>query len=77
MPIDKRTGKPYPAEEGVGDKTEQLPGMLDPISQAKADKKKKEPQPQQPTKPKAYKKGGSVSRGDGICRKGHTKGKMV
>jgi len=24
-----------------------------------------------------YKKGGSVTRGDGACMKGHTKGKMV
>lgn len=24
-----------------------------------------------------FKKGGKVSRGDGICKKGHTKGKMV
>ena len=26
---------------------------------------------------KGYKKGGSVTRADGICKKGHTKGKMV
>jgi hypothetical protein len=26
---------------------------------------------------KKYAKGGSVSRGDGCCKKGHTKGKMV
>ena len=24
-----------------------------------------------------YAKGGSVTRGDGICRKGHTKGRMI
>ena len=28
-------------------------------------------------KVKKYAKGGSVSRGDGCCKKGHTKGKMV
>jgi hypothetical protein len=28
-------------------------------------------------KPKAYAKGGSVTRADGMCSKGHTKGKMV
>lgn len=38
MPIDKRTGKYYPAEEGYGDKTDPLPGMLDPISQARQDR---------------------------------------
>ena len=26
---------------------------------------------------KGYKKGGGVTRADGICKKGHTKGKMV
>ena len=59
------------------DVTEPLPGMLDPISQAKMDKKKKE----QETKPKGYKSGGSVSsaskRADGCCVKGKTRGKMV
>ncbi len=63
--------------EGVGDKIEPLPGMLDPISQAKMDKKKKE----QETKPKGYKSGGMVSsaskRADGCCVKGKTRGKMV
>jgi hypothetical protein len=63
--------------EGVGDKTEPLPGMLDPISQAKMDKKKKE----QETKPKGYKSGGMVGsaskRADGCCVKGKTRGKMV
>ena len=28
-------------------------------------------------KVKRYAKGGSVTRGDGICSKGHTKGRMV
>jgi hypothetical protein len=28
-------------------------------------------------KPMAFAKGGSVTRADGICKKGHTKGKMV
>lgn len=59
------------------DVTEPLPGMLDPISQAKMDKKKE----QQTTKPKGYKSGGSVSsaskRADGCCVKGKTRGKMV
>lgn len=26
---------------------------------------------------KGYKKGGSVTRADGVCKKGHTRGKMV
>jgi hypothetical protein len=26
---------------------------------------------------KGYKKGGGVTRGDGMCTKGHTRGKMV
>ena len=28
-------------------------------------------------KVKRYAKGGSVTRGDGVCQKGHTKGRMV
>lgn len=64
--------------EGVGDKTEPLPGMIDPITQMKMDKKKKE-QEMKPVKKMA--KGGSVSsassRADGCCIKGKTRGKMV
>ena len=61
--------------EGVGDKTEPLPGMVDPITQMKMDKKKKE-QEMKPVKKMA--KGGSASaRADGCCIKGKTRGKMV
>jgi hypothetical protein len=38
MPIDKRTGKKYRAEEGLGDKTDPMPGMPSPIEQALIDK---------------------------------------
>jgi len=67
--------KKFPPE--AKDVTEPLPGMLDPISQAKADKKKE----QQTTKPKAMRAGGSVSsassRADGCAQRGKTRGKMV
>ena len=66
--------KKFPPESQ--DVTEPLPGMLDPISQAKKDKKK-----EQEPKPKAYKAGGSVSsassRADGCAQRGKTRGKMV
>lgn len=66
--------------EGVGDKTEPLPGMLDPISQAKEDKKKEMKDKElKPVKKMA--KGGSVSsassRADGCAQRGKTKGRMV
>ena len=32
--------------------------------------------PKKPEVKKSYAKGGSVTRGDGACKKGHTKGKM-
>ena len=61
--------------EGVGDKTEPLPGMIDPITQMKMDKKKKE-QEMKPVKKMA--KGGSVSaRADGCAQRGKTRGRMV
>jgi len=68
--------------EGVGDKTEPLPGMLDPISQAKEDKKKEKEAKEMKEKPvKKMAKGGSVSsassRADGCAQRGKTRGKMV
>lgn len=63
--------KKFPPE--AKDVTEPLPGMLDPISQAKADKKKE----QQTTKPKAMRAGGYVSAADGCAQRGKTRGKIV
>lgn len=67
--------------EGVGDKTEPLPGMLDPISQAREDKKKEKEAKEMKEKPvKKMAKGGSVSasrRADGCAQRGKTKGRMV
>lgn len=57
------------------DVTEPLPGMVDPITQMKMDKKKKE-QEMKPVKKMA--KGGSVSsRADGCCIKGKTRGRVI
>jgi hypothetical protein len=80
MPTDKRTGKSYPDYEGVGDKTEPLPGMPNPIEQAQMDKKKeKEMKEIKPVKKMA--KGGSVGsaskRADGCAQRGKTRGKIV
>lgn len=68
--------KKFPDE--AKDVTEPLPGMVDPITQMKMDKKKKE-QEMKPVKKMA--KGGSVSsassRADGCAQRGKTRGKMV
>jgi hypothetical protein len=62
------------------DVTEPLPGMPDPITQAKMDKKKDSVPAPMPT-PKKMASGGSVGsaskRADGCCVKGKTRGKIV
>lgn len=68
--------------EGVGDKTEPLPGMLDPISQAREDKRKekemKDKEPKPVAKPiKKMAKGGYVRSADGCAQRGKTRGKIV
>ena len=66
--------KKFPAE--AKDVTEPLPGMPNPIEQAKMDKKKEQEKPV-----KKMAKGGSVSsassRADGCAQRGKTKGRMV
>ena len=64
--------------EGVGDKTEPLPGMLDPISQAREDKRKeKEMKDKEPKPVKKMAKGGYVRAADGCAQRGKTRGKIV
>ena len=64
------------------DVTEPLPGMLDPISQAKMDKKKETaPTPAPSPAPIKKAKGGMIGsaskRADGCAQRGKTRGKMV
>ena len=67
MMMKKR--KPRGLEEGVYTEDSGLPPPQD-IDSGSAPKPK-------PKKPKAYAKGGSVTRADGCITKAHTKGKMV
>jgi hypothetical protein len=62
----------------AGDIRGALPGALGMAAQRRMDRKDREgPEgPKGPTGVTGMKAGGRVSRGDGACMKGHTKGKM-